>query len=98
MTTYMVADAQPSASSPPGQQEPPPMGTEETVRHLANSIAHLTEQLQTMQERLDRQDQGYEPMRSTHLPSAAQQRQPSPCGKSPAPPPREGQREAAALT
>src|SRR5436189_1186093 len=56
MTTYMVADARPSTSSPPGPQGPPPTRTEETIRHLADSVAHLTGQLQTMQERLDRQD------------------------------------------
>ena len=60
MTTYMVADARPSASSLPGPQEPPPMRTEETIRHLADSVAHLTGQLQTMQERLDRQGREYE--------------------------------------
>src|SRR4051812_13292412 len=43
MTTYMVADARPSASSPPGPQEPMSMRTEETIRHLADSVAHLTE-------------------------------------------------------
>src|SRR3954468_6354089 len=60
MTTYMVADARPSASSPPGPQGPPPTRTEETIRHLADSVAHLTGQLQTMQERLDRQGREYE--------------------------------------
>src|SRR5947208_10534730 len=74
------------------------MRTEETVRHLANSIAHLTKQLQTMQEHLDRQGQEYEQIRSTHPSPATQERQLSPRGKSPAPPPQEGQREVAAPT
>src|SRR4051812_34796721 len=52
MTTNMVADTRAATFNPPGQQEPPPVGTEEIVRHLTNSIAHLTEQMQTMQERL----------------------------------------------
>ena len=92
MTTYMVADARPSTSSPPGRQESLPMGTKETVRYLANSIAHLTEQLQTMQERLDRQGQEYEQIHSAHPSPATQERPLSPRGKSPAPSPREDQR------
>src|SRR3954471_23046992 len=92
MMTYMVADARPPASSPPGPQEPLPMRTEETICHLANSVAQLTEQLQTMQERLDRQGQEYEQIRSA-LPSPATQERPlSHRGKSPAPSPREDQR------
>ena len=74
------------------------MGTEETVRHLANSIAYLTEQLQTMQERLDRQGQEYEQICSTHPSPATQERKLSPRGMSPAPSPRENQREVAAPT
>src|SRR4051812_10909238 len=92
MTTYMVADARPSASSPPGPQEPLPMRTEETIRHLVDSVAHLTEQLQTMQERLDRQGQEYEQIRSAHPSPTTQERPLSPRGKSPAPSPREDQR------
>src|SRR3954471_22119330 len=98
MTTYMVADTQATTSKRPGQQEPPPMGIEETVRHLANSIAHLMEQLQTLQERLDRQGQEYEQICSTHPLPATQERQLSPRRKFPAPSPRKDQREVAALT
>src|SRR3954465_3850894 len=85
ITTNMVADTRATTSNPPGQQEPPPMGTEEMVRHLANSIAHLTEQLQTMHGGLDRQGTGYEQTRSTHPPLATQEGQPGPRRLSPAP-------------
>src|SRR3954469_22267853 len=65
----MVADTMAATSSLPGQREPLPMGTEEMVRHLANSIANLTEQVQNMHERLDRQDRGDEQARPTHPPT-----------------------------
>src|SRR4051812_38541364 len=53
-TTNIFADTRAATSSSPNQQGPLPMGTEEMVRHLANTITHLTEQLQTIHERLDR--------------------------------------------
>lgn len=55
--TNMVADTRTATSSPPDQQGPLPMGAEEMVCHLANTVDHLTEQLQTIHEHLDRQSQ-----------------------------------------
>src|SRR4051812_23118783 len=68
----MVADTRAITSSPPDQQGPLPMEKEEMVRHLANSIAHHTEQLQTIHERLDRQSQSDEQTRPAHPPPVTQ--------------------------
>src|SRR3954463_10241724 len=68
------------------------MRTKETIRHLADSVAHLTEQLQTMQERLDRQGQEYEQIRSANPSPNTQDRPLSPRRKSPTPSPREDER------
>src|SRR3954466_1367704 len=88
----MGSAARPSASSPPGPQGPPPTRTEETIRHLADSVAHLTGQLQTMQEHLDRQGREYEQIRSANPSPNTQDRPLSPRRKSPPPSPREDQR------
>src|SRR4051812_26522369 len=99
-TTNMVADTRATTSSPPGQREPFPMGTEEMMRHLANSIANLTEQVQNMHERLDRQDRGDEQVHPTHPSPVTLEGQTGPCEESPAPAPlpREDQREPPAPT
>src|SRR3954471_19105857 len=86
-TTNMVADIRATTSSPPGQQEPLPMGTEEMVRHLANSIANLTEQVQNMHERLDSQNRGDEQAHPTRPPTATREGQAAPREESPAPAP-----------
>src|SRR5436190_13913493 len=71
------------------------MRTKEAIHHLADSVAHLTEQLQTMQGRLDRQGQEYEQIRSAHPSPTTQERPLSPRRKSPAPSQREDQRGVA---
>src|SRR3954466_8186650 len=63
------------------------MGMEEMVRHLANSIANLTEQVQNMHERLDRQDRGNEQARPTHPPTVTREGQAVPREESPVPAP-----------
>src|SRR4051812_11096868 len=51
----MVADTRAATSNPPDQQESLPMGIEEMVRHLSNTVTHMEKQLRAIHERLDRQ-------------------------------------------
>ena len=94
-TTNMVADTKAATSSPLDQQGPLPMGTEEMVRHLENTVAHLTEQLQTIHKCLDRHRQGVKQIHPAQPPPATRAGQPTPHGPSPTPTPlqRKNQRE-----